>query len=75
MDIKQKIDQANAEALERLIAGDPVLVDIATAGDVIPGMIGKMITHSGPPIEWKHMCGAQRGAIIGQVLYEGWASS
>jgi hypothetical protein len=38
-------------------------------------MEGKMITHSGPPIEWHRMCGAQRGAIIGQVLYEGWAKS
>ncbi len=75
MDIKQKIDQANEEAVKRLIAGDPVLVDIAPAGDVIPGMKGRMITHSGPPIEWKQMCGAQRGALIGQTLYEGWAST
>jgi hypothetical protein len=75
MDIKQKIDQANAEAVKRMIDGNPVLVDVAPAGEVIPGMQGMMITHSGPPIEWKHMCGAQRGAIIGQVIYEGWADS
>ena len=75
MDIKQKIEKANEEAAQRLNSGDPVLVDIAPAGEVIPGMEGKMITHSGPPIEWQRMCGAQRGAIIGQVLYEGWANS
>ncbi len=75
MDIKQKIEHANEEAANRLKAGDPVLVDIAPAGEVIPGLSGKMILHSGPPIEWRHMCGAQRGAIIGQVLYEGWAAS
>ena len=75
MDIKQKIEKANEEATSRLIAGDPVLVDIAPAGEVIPGMVGKMITHAGPPIEWGRMCGAQQGAIIGQVLYEGWAES
>ena len=75
MDIKQKIEKANEEAANRLNLGDPVLVDIARAGDVIPGLEGKMITHSGPPIEWQRMCGAQRGAIIGQVLYEGWAKS
>ncbi|MGB8253240.1 MAG: DUF1116 domain-containing protein, partial [Anaerolineaceae bacterium] len=75
MDIKQKIDTANEEAVKRLMEGDPVLVDIAPAGDVIPGLKGKMITHSGPPIEWKNMCGAQRGALIGQTIYEGWASS
>ena len=51
MDIKQKIEKANEEAVRRLILGDPVLVDIAPAGEAIPGMQGKMITHSGPPIE------------------------
>lgn len=75
MDIKQKIEKANEETARRLNLGNPVLVDIAPAGEVIPGMEGKMITHSGPPIEWQRMCGAQRGAIIGQVLYEGWADT
>jgi len=75
MDIKQKIEQANSEAVKRMIAGDPVLVDIAPASEVIPGMQDRMITHSGPPITWERMCGAQRGAIIGNVLFEGWAKS
>jgi hypothetical protein len=75
MDIKQKIEKANEEAAQRLSQGDPVLVDIAPAGEVIPGLQGKMITHSGPPIAWQKMCGAQRGALIGQVLFEGWADS
>ena len=73
MDIKQKIEKANEEAVGRLTSGDPILVDVAPAGEVIPGMEGMMITHSGPPIEWGRMCGAQQGAIIGMVLYEGWA--
>ncbi len=75
MDIKQKIEKANEEAARRLTAGEPVLVDIAPAGEVIPGLAGKMITHAGPPIEWQRMCGAQKGAVIGMVLYEGWARS
>jgi hypothetical protein len=73
MDIKQKIEKANEEALHRLTIGEPILVDIAPAGEVIPGLEGKMITHAGPPIEWNQMCGAQQGAIIGTVIYEGWA--
>jgi hypothetical protein len=73
MDIKQKIGEANEEAIRRISAGDPVLVDIAPAGEVIPGMEGRMITHAGPPIEWARMCGAQQGSVIGAVLYEGWA--
>ncbi len=75
MDIKQKIEKANEEAASRLNLGDPVLVDIAPAGEVIPGLAGKMVLHSGPPIEWDRMCGAQKGALIGQVIYEGWAKS
>jgi hypothetical protein len=75
MDIKQKIENANEEAAQRLSSGEPVLVDIAPAGEVIPGLEGKMITHAGPPIEWGSMCGAQQGAILGMVIYEGWAES
>lgn len=75
MDIKQKIEAANQTAVKRMIDGDPVLVDIAPAIEVIPGMKDKMITHSGPPIPWSKMCGAQRGAIIGQVIFEGWAKT
>ncbi len=73
MDIKQRIEQANEEAVRRLTAAQPVLRDIAPARDVIPGLQDRMITHAGPPIEWPRMCGAQQGAIIGQVIYEGWA--
>lgn len=75
MDIKQKIEAANQTAVKRMIDGDPVLIDIAPAIEVIPGMKNKMVTHSGPPIPWSRMCGAQRGAIIGQVIYEGWAKT
>ena len=75
MDIKQKIEQANEETTQRINAAEPVLVDIAPAGEVIPGMEDRMITHSGPPITWERMCGAQKGAVIGNVIFEGWAKS
>ena len=75
MDIKQKIEKANDETAQRLISGDPVLVDIAPAGEVIPGLKGKIVIHSGPPITWKNMCGAQKGAVAGMVIYEGWAKT
>ena len=75
MDIKQKIKEANSEALDRMIAGNPVLVDIAPAGEVVPGLEDKMILHSGPPIDWQRMSGAQKGACIGMALYEGWAKN
>ena len=75
MEIKQHIEQANQKAADVMIQGDPVLVDIAPAGEVIPGLKDKMILHSGPPIAWDQVCGAQRGALIGQVLFEGWTDS
>lgn len=75
MDIKQKIKTANEEVAQMIIRGEPALVDIAPAGEVIPGLQDKMILHSGPPIEWSYMCGAQRGAIIGMTLFEGWAET
>lgn len=75
MDIKQKIEKANEEVTQRIIQGDPVLVDIAPAGEVIPGLGDRMILHSGPPIEWSRMCGAQQGAVIGMTIYEGWAET
>ncbi len=72
-DLKEKIEAANEEAARRLNAADPVLVDIAPAGEVVPGLGERMVFHSGPPIDWARMCGAQRGSMIGAVLYEGWA--
>jgi hypothetical protein len=75
MDIKEQIQSANDEAARRLAQGDPVLVDIAPAGEVIPGLAGHMVIHAGPPIEWPRMCGAMRGALIGMVMFEGWADT
>jgi hypothetical protein len=33
----------------------------------------RMILHAGPPITWEAMCGPMQGAILGAILYEGWA--
>ena len=74
-DIKEKIAAANTEAVKRINAADPGLVDIAPAGEVIAGLGDRMILHSGPPIDWQRMCGAQRGSMIGVALFEGWAKS
>src|SRR5512141_79673 len=74
-DLKQRIEAANQEAVRRMNAGDPVLVDVAPAGDVIPGLKDRMILHSGPPVGWNEMCGAQRGAMIGVALFEKWAET
>ena len=69
----QKIEDANATALKRMLAGDPVLVDVIPASEAIPALRDKMILHAGPPIAWSRMCGPMRGAIMGIAVFEGWA--
>ncbi len=67
------IEQANKEALARILSGEPKLIDVQPAQDVISGLKERMILHAGPPIEWSRMCGPMRGAIAGAIVYEGWA--
>ncbi|MBU2703227.1 hypothetical protein Ga0466249_004367 [Sporomusaceae bacterium BoRhaA] len=71
----EKIDAANQVAVERLMNARPVLVDIDSALNVIPGMTKKTILHAGPPISWERMAGPMKGAIIGALLYEGVAKN
>ncbi len=69
----QRIEEANQQAVERMVTGDPVLVDVIPAAEAIPELKDRMILHAGPPIEWVHMCGPMRGAIMGIAVFEGWA--
>ena len=36
-------------------------------------MKDRTVFHSGPPIDWRRMSGAQKGAVIGMLIFEGWA--
>ena len=67
------IDTANEQAFQRMLAGDPVLIDVVPAADAIPQLKERMILHAGPPVEWSRMCGPMRGAIMGVAVFEGWA--
>lgn len=67
--------EANAEAVRRVQAGKPTLVDIGIARDVVPGMHDRLILHAGPPVAWEDMAGPLRGAVIGGLIYEGLAST
>ena len=68
------IDAANQQAVERMLAAQPVIIDVQPARDIIPAFERRTLLHAGPPIAWERMCGPMRGAIIGACLYEGWAS-
>jgi hypothetical protein len=69
----EKIELANKETVRRILQGEPVLIDVQPAGEVIKGLAKNMILHAGPPITWDRMCGPMRGAICGIAVFEGWA--
>jgi hypothetical protein len=69
-----EIDAANQEVIERIKRGQAVLAGMGIARDVIPGMHAHMLLHAGPPVTWERMCGPQRGAVMGALIYEGLAS-
>ena len=68
-----RIDAANREAVDRMLRGDPVLVDVLPAEEAVPGMRDRLLLHAGPPVEWGRMCGPMRGAVAGAAVLEGWA--
>ena len=72
-----RVEKANADAFGRFAAAQPVLVGVAPARDVLPGMAGgrRLILHAGPPIAWPNMCGPMQGAVLGAAVLEGWADS
>ena len=57
------IDRANTEAVNRMLAANPVLVDVIPASEAFPALKDRMILHAGPPIAWDKMCGPMRGAV------------
>ena len=72
-ELAAKIEEANKEALHRILAAQPTLVGLGIAGEVIPGMTKKTILHAGPPVTWERMSGPQKGAVMGGLIYEGLA--
>lgn len=65
---------ANAEAVTRMTGAEPVLIDVQSAGEAVPGMTARTILTSGPPMPWSEYYGGQRNAVMYGALYEGLAS-
>lgn len=73
--LHEKIEQGNREALQRILAAEPALIDVRRAGELIaPLDAERLVLHAGPPIAWERMCGPLRGAVCGAIVFEGWAS-
>jgi hypothetical protein len=65
---------ANRTAVERVMAAGSQLVDVQPAHEVLD-LPERTLLHAGPPIDWASASGPLRGALIGAVLFEGWAAS
>jgi hypothetical protein len=72
-----RIAAANDEVTRRIIKARPMWEDVALRADgVFPELKGqRLLLHAGPPVAWADMCGPMHGAMIGAVLYEGWAQT
>ena len=73
--IREEIEKANQTSVDRMMESDPFWVDIRLARKVVPDMKDHLLLHAGPPIEWDRMSGPMKGAIMGAIIYEGWAST
>lgn len=71
---QDRIEEANAEALRRIVAAQPHLVDLKPAGQVIPELDERDFLHAGPPLAgWQEAAGALRGSILGALVHLGCA--
>ena len=69
-----RLFSANQLALSRMLASEARLVDVKTAKEAL-GIEKFSLLHAGPPINWEFASGPLRGALIGAVLFEGWADN
>ena len=70
-----KITKANQRVFEVITSASIFLTGYGKALDVIPGMKKNMILHAGPPITWDKMNGPMQGAVLGAIVFEGFAET
>ena len=69
-----RTDEANAEAVRRIVSSEPFLVDVRPAGDVVPSLGDADFLHAGPPLPgWSAVSGALRAATLGSMVHLGMA--
>jgi hypothetical protein len=64
-----------ADAVARLAAARPLVVDVVPASEVSPHHAGGGVTHAGPPIEPARMCAPMRAALGSALWLEGAAGT
>ena len=69
------LEAENRAVLGRFFEARPMLIGMALAGHVIPGMHRNLVLHAGPPVKWANMVPAMRSAVMGALVYEGLAGT
>jgi hypothetical protein len=69
------INDANQAITKIISTGQPVLLDVVRARDVIDVLAGdtRVLLHAGPPITYAEMTPPMQGSCVGAVLFEEWA--
>jgi hypothetical protein len=62
--------EANARAVDAVLAVQAMLVDVAPASELL-GLEPGQFLHAGPPIAWERTSGPLRGALMGAAALEG----
>jgi hypothetical protein len=71
---REAIDAANTRALDRLVNGEPYLVDCRPAREALE-LPDRTVLHAGPPLDWNGACEPMRAAVLCAIRYEGWAAN
>ncbi len=74
-DIKNKIDAANDRAMDYLINGQPVWIDILPAEAAIPGFKRNLLLHAGPPVKIENIAPPLKTTLCGAAIHEGIAKA
>ncbi|MPZ60252.1 MAG: acyl-CoA synthetase FdrA [Propionibacteriales bacterium] len=65
-------ENANAEAVRRVLGTQAMLVDVVPASEAL-GLSPGDFLHAGPPVTWELAAGPLRGALMGACALEGLA--
>ena len=70
----KNIEEANRAVIDKVVAAQPVLVDVQPAMELIKELKnGKVLLHAGPPIKYENMPDPVKGSCVGAILFEEWA--
>jgi hypothetical protein len=73
--LSEQVVRGNLVAIDRVCSVEPIVVDVAKALDVVPGMRRDLLLHAGPPISYERACGPLRRALGGALVFEGLAAT